>query len=71
MNLIGLDHKKVKQGWGLIVFSETDPHGLEFKPNDTIVVSVRVGHKKVRRVLIDNGSSTDILTIKVFDQLGL
>lgn len=53
------------------MFSKADAHGLEVRPNDAIVVSVCVGYKEVRRLLIDNGSSVDILSAEVFNQLGL
>ncbi|KAK3221651.1 hypothetical protein Dsin_008676 [Dipteronia sinensis] len=70
INFVGPDQKKLKQGWDLIIFSEVDAHGLEVKLNDAIVVSVRISHQEVRRVLIDNRSSADILSDWVFDQLG-
>ncbi|KAK3189551.1 hypothetical protein Dsin_029112 [Dipteronia sinensis] len=63
--------KKLKQGWDPIIFSEADAHGLEVKVNDGILVSVCIGHLEVRRVLIDKWSSVDILSVEVFDQLGL
>ncbi|KAK3229690.1 hypothetical protein Dsin_001571 [Dipteronia sinensis] len=71
VNLVGPDHKKLKQGWDRITFSEADACGLEVKPNDAIIVTVRIEHHEVRRILIDNGSSADILSAGVFDQLGL
>lgn len=53
------------------MFSKADAHELEVKRNDAIVVSVRIGHREVKRVLIDNRSLADILSIGVFNQLGL
>ncbi|KAK3204251.1 hypothetical protein Dsin_018297 [Dipteronia sinensis] len=69
--LDGPDQKKLKQGWDPIVFSEADAHRLKVRLNDAIVVSVHVGHGEVTSVLIDKGISTDILSVGVFDQLGL
>ncbi|KAK3180184.1 hypothetical protein Dsin_032827 [Dipteronia sinensis] len=53
------------------MFSEVDAHGLEVRLNDAIIVSVCIGHGEVRRVLIDNESSSDILSLRMFGQLGL
>ena len=45
----------------IIGFSEEDARRLHHPHDDTLVVSLRVGDYNVHRVLIDNGSSTDIL----------
>ncbi|KAK3211846.1 hypothetical protein Dsin_016552 [Dipteronia sinensis] len=44
---------------------------MDVKSNDAIVVKVQIGHQNVRRVMIDNGSSADILHLAVYEQLGL
>ena len=40
-------------------------------PNDAIVVGVQIAHRDVLRVMIDNGSSDDILSARVYDELQL
>ena len=44
---------------------------MNFKPNDLLVISARIGHREVHWILIDNGSLIDILSAKVYDQLRL
>ncbi|KAK1563747.1 hypothetical protein Q3G72_032146 [Acer saccharum] len=51
--------------------TESDSHGVNVKPNDALVISARIGHREVHQNLIDNGSSVDILSAEVYDQLRL
>ena len=39
--------------------------------NDSLVVSVVIGNKKMGRVLVDSGSSSDIISLEAFDDMGL
>ncbi|KAK0592896.1 hypothetical protein LWI29_027400 [Acer saccharum] len=71
VNSIEPDPKRIKEGWDPIVFTEADSHGVDVRPNDALVVSARIGHREVHRILIDNGSSADILSAEVYDQLRL
>ncbi|KAK0606913.1 hypothetical protein LWI29_006196 [Acer saccharum] len=71
INYIEPDPKRIKEGWDLIIFTEADSHGVDVKPNDALVINARIGHRKVHRILIDNGSSVDILSAEVYDQLRL
>ncbi|KAK0587844.1 hypothetical protein LWI29_029875 [Acer saccharum] len=50
---------------------KADSHGVDVRPNDALVISARIGHREVHRILIDNGSSVDILSAEVYDQLRL
>ncbi|KAK0594691.1 hypothetical protein LWI29_023748 [Acer saccharum] len=50
---------------------KADSHGVDVKPNDVLVISARIGHREVHRILIDNGRSVDILSVEVYDQLRL
>ena len=45
----------------IIGFSEEDARRLHHPHDDAFVVNVRVGDYNVHRVLVDNGSSADIL----------
>ncbi|KAK0586525.1 hypothetical protein LWI29_008372 [Acer saccharum] len=71
VNSIEPDPKRIKEGWDPIVFTEADSHGVDVRPNDALVISARIGHREVHRILIDNGSSADILSAEVYDQLRL
>ena len=50
----------------IIGFSEEDARRLHHPHDDALVVSVRVGDYNVHRMLVDNGSSADILYYLVF-----
>ena len=39
--------------------------------DDALVVSIRVGDYNIHRVLVNNGSSTNILYYPVFQQMGI
>ncbi|KAK0583404.1 hypothetical protein LWI29_036581 [Acer saccharum] len=71
VNSIEPDPKRIKEGWDPIIFTEADSHGVDVRPNDALVISARIGHREVHRILIDNGSSADILSAEVYDQLRL
>nr|XP_023907735.1 uncharacterized protein LOC112019452 [Quercus suber] len=55
----------------IIGFSEEDARRLHHPHDDALVVSVRVGDYNVHRVLIDNGSSANILYYPAFQQIGI
>ena len=52
-------------------FSEEDARRLHHPHDDALVVSIRVGDYNVHRVLVDNGSSADILYYPAFQQMGI
>ena len=53
----------------IIGFSEEDARRLHHPYDDTLVVSIRVGDYNMHRVLVDNGSSADILYYLAFQQM--
>ena len=53
----------------IIGFTEEDARRLHHPHDDALVVSVRTGDYNVHRVLIDNGSSADILYYPAFQQM--
>ncbi|KAK0571631.1 hypothetical protein LWI29_019146 [Acer saccharum] len=71
VNSIEPNPKRIKEVWDPIIFTEVDSHGVDVKPNDTLVISARIGHREVNQILIDNGRSADILSAEVYDQLRL
>ena len=54
-----------------IGFSEEDARRLHHPHDDALVVSVWVGDYNVHRMLVDNGSSADILYYPAFQQMGI
>ena len=54
-----------------ITFSDSDLVGCLHPHDDPLVVRVVVANKTVHRVLIDNGSSVDIIFESVFDKIGI
>ncbi|KAG5530153.1 hypothetical protein RHGRI_030503 [Rhododendron griersonianum] len=54
-----------------ITFTEQDLEGLFLPHNDALVLSIPFHRKMVRRVLVDQGSSADILFYSAFKALGL
>ncbi|XP_057425615.1 uncharacterized protein LOC130718979 [Lotus japonicus] len=54
-----------------IVISSADFKGIKTHKDDPVVVMMRINSFHVRRVLLDQGSSADIIYDDAFDQLGL
>ena len=48
-----------------------DARRLHHPHNDALVVSIRIEDYNMHRVLVDNGSSTDILYYPAFQQMGI
>ncbi|KAK0579704.1 hypothetical protein LWI29_030124 [Acer saccharum] len=71
VNSVQRNPKKGREGHDPITFTAEDSDGIDAKPNDAIVVGVRIAHRDVLRVMIDNGSSADILSARVYDELRL
>ena len=55
----------------IIGFSEEDARRLHHSHDDAFVVSIRVEDYNMHRVLVDNGSSTNILYYSAFQQMGI
>ena len=54
-----------------ITFSDFDMEGCQHPHDDPLVIRVVVANKTVHRVLIDNGSSTDIIFASAFNKMGI
>ena len=54
-----------------IIFSERDGHGIRQSHDDPLVIMLRVEEFNTHRVLIDNGSSIDIIYLPAFQQMKL
>ena len=63
---------KISRRESLVIgFSEEYVRRLYHPHDDALVVSVRVGDYNVHRMLVDNGSSADILYYPAFQQMGI
>ena len=54
-----------------ITFSDSNMEGYQHPHDDPLVVRAVVANKTVHRVLVDNGSSTDIIFVSAFDKIGI
>ncbi|XP_070029955.1 uncharacterized protein [Nicotiana sylvestris] len=54
-----------------LIFSEQDIEALSQPHNDALVISILLNKVKVKCVLVDPGSSTNIIRFRVVEQLGL
>ena len=54
-----------------ITFSDLDLEGCQHPHDDPLVVRTVVANKTVHRVLVDNGSSADIIFASAFDKMGI
>ena len=54
-----------------ITFSDSDLEGCQHPHDDPLVVRAIVANKTIHRVLVDNGSSADIIFASAFDKMGI
>ena len=54
-----------------ITFSDSDMKDGHHPHDDPLVIKAIVANKMVHRVLVDNGSSTDIIFASAFDKMGI
>ena len=54
-----------------IIFSDSDLEGCQHPNDDPLVIRAVVANKTIHRVLVDNGSSTDIIFASAFDKMGI
>ena len=54
-----------------ITFSDYDMEGCQHPHEDPLVIRAIVANKIVHRVLIDNGSSVDIIFASIFNKMGI
>ena len=71
VQLMGSVPKIARKESLVIGFSKEDVRRLHHPHDDALVVSIRVGDYNVHRMLVDNGSSTDILYYLAFQQMGI
>ena len=52
-------------------FTEDDLEMVQYPHNDALVISLQIGECQVKRILIDQGSSCDIMYVRCYKELGL
>lgn len=50
-----------------ITFTKEDSQGVQHPHDDALVVTLIIANHQTRRILIDNGSSADILYLSTFE----
>ena len=71
VQLTGSVPKIARRESPIIRFLEEDARRLHHPHNNALVVSIRVEDYNVHRVLVNNGSSADILYYPTFQQMGI
>ena len=71
VQLMGSVPKIARRESPIIGFSEEDARRLHHSHDDALVVSMRIEDYNMHRVLVDNGSLTDILYYPTFQQMGI
>ena len=71
VQLTGSVPKIARRDSPIIRFSEEDARCLHHPHNDALVVSIWIEDYNMHRVLVDNGSSADILYYPAFQQMGI
>ena len=54
-----------------ITFSDSDLEGCQHPHDDPLVIKAVVANKTIHRVLVNNGSSADIIFASAFDKMGI
>ena len=63
--------KRLKTTDDVITFSENDMQGVQTLHDDAVVVSSTIAKYDVKRILVDNGSSVNVLFYAVFSHMDL
>ncbi|XP_052197206.1 uncharacterized protein LOC127804386 [Diospyros lotus] len=63
--------KKAKADSEYVSFTKDDFKGVHLSHNDALVIRARISNMEVQRVMIDTGSSVNVMYKGCFDQMGL
>ena len=69
MHIVGEAPKRARTEVSLM-FDDTDLEGVKFPHDDPLVITPVIGNSSVKRVLVDNGASVDILFHDAFLRMG-
>lgn len=54
-----------------IYFSAADTHGVSMPHNDPLLIDIGIGECQVTKVLVDTGSSVDLIFRDTLDKMGI
>ena len=54
-----------------IIFSKDDARDVRLLHNDALIIHARIDNVEVRRIMLDTGSSANVMYKACFDQMGL
>ena len=63
--------KKVKVRQVPIMWTDDDEEGISYPHEDALVIKATVAGTELRRILVDTGSSVDILFKSALDDMGI
>ncbi|XP_021805812.1 uncharacterized protein LOC110749919 [Prunus avium] len=63
--------KMLKVRWEPITFSEEEEEGIIYPHNDPMIIRAEIAEFDVCRILIDNGSSVNVIFADAFKELGI
>ncbi|XP_063942119.1 uncharacterized protein LOC135149915 [Daucus carota subsp. sativus] len=69
MNIVGEPPKRAKIDYAL-AFDNIDLEKVKFPHDDPLVITPVIGNSSVKRVLVDNGASVDILFYDAYEKMG-
>ncbi|KAL8135334.1 hypothetical protein AgCh_010119 [Apium graveolens] len=69
MHIVGDSPKRARTGVKM-AFDDSDLEGVKFPHDDPLVITLIIGNSPVKRVLVDNGASVDILLHDTFLRMG-
>ncbi|XP_028107287.1 uncharacterized protein LOC114306269 [Camellia sinensis] len=55
----------------MVSFTEVDLDMVQHLHNDALVITLKIGDYQIRRILVDQGSSCDIMYVRCYKKLGL
>ncbi|KAM6546211.1 hypothetical protein CsatB_026947 [Cannabis sativa] len=70
-NLSERPEKLFKRECDVITFMESDARWVHHPHSDAVVIVANIGGDNVHRILVDNGSSVNLLNFQAFKQMGL
>ena len=59
---------KILKSTPTLIFSEEDAAGIQHPHDDLLVISTMIAKYNIHRILIDNGSSTDVIFLSTFEK---
>ncbi|XP_058081848.1 uncharacterized protein LOC131229827 [Magnolia sinica] len=69
--IIAQPSKEKKREKYCISFTDEDARGIHSPHDDTLVITLTIANRRVFRILVDIGSSADVLFTRAFDKLGI